>query len=164
MSVPAPPAAAPRPTLSVVVPCLNEAAGLAHFHDRLTAALAPLALDWEVIYIDDGSADDTLDVLQDLARAEPRVGLLALSRRFGKEIAMTAGLDHARGEAVIVIDADLQDPPELIPDLVAGWRQGYDMVVRAAPPRATARRALKRATAGAVLPADGAHRRRAPAA
>jgi len=117
----------PRPTLSVVVPCYNEASCLAELHARLAAVLSPLG-SWEVVYVNDGSRDDTLRLLLGLQRDDPRVAVINLSRNFGKEIALTAGLDHARGEAIIAIDADLQDPPELIPDLVAAWRQGYDVV------------------------------------
>jgi glycosyltransferase involved in cell wall biosynthesis len=82
----------------------------------------------EVIYVNDGSRDATLDILYRLHAADPRVAVLNLSRNFGKEIAMTAGLDHSRGEATVIIDADLQDPPELIPELMARWSQGYDVV------------------------------------
>jgi len=93
----------------------------------LAAVLTPLG-SWEIVYVNDGSRDDTLRLLLALQRDDPRVGVINLSRNFGKEIALTAGLDHARGEAVIAIDADLQDPPEVIPDLVAAWREGYDVV------------------------------------
>jgi len=116
-----------RPVFSVVVPAFNEAAGLAAFHARLAAVMTRLG-HWEAIYVDDGSTDRTRSVIAGLRRDDPRVALVALSRNFGKEIATTAGLDHATGQAVIVIDADLQDPPEVIPDLVAAWRQGFDMV------------------------------------
>lgn len=117
----------PRPTLSVVVPCYNEANCLPELQTRLAAVLTPLG-SWEVVYVNDGSRDDTLRLLLALQRNDPRVAVINLSRNFGKEIALTAGLDHARGEAVIAIDADLQDPPEVIPDLVAAWREGYDVV------------------------------------
>ncbi len=118
-----------RPLISVVVPCFNEDAVLPAFHRRLSAAMHATGQDWEVVYVNDGSGDDTLLVLDRLAAADPRVALLNLSRNFGKEIAMTAGLDHAAATgAVVVIDADLQDPPELIPDLVAVWREGIDVV------------------------------------
>ena len=116
-----------RPIFSVVVPAFNEAEGLAAFHRRLAAAMAPLGA-WEAIYVDDGSTDATRDVVELLRRDDPRIGLISLSRNFGKEIATTAGLDRATGDAVIVIDADLQDPPEVIPALVTAWRQGFDMV------------------------------------
>ncbi len=119
----------PLPALSVVVPAYNEQEVLAIFHARLAASLAPLGLAWEVVYVNDGSRDATLAAMLALQAADPRVAVLNLSRNFGKEIALTAGLDHARGaEAVVVIDADLQDPPEVIAELVAAWRQGFDVV------------------------------------
>lgn len=114
--------------LSVVVPAFNEAAVLPHFHDRLSAVLQELPLRAEIVYVNDGSVDATLDVMRTLAAHDGRVALVNLSRNFGKEIALTAGLDHARGEVVVVIDADLQDPPELIAELVRRWREGYDVV------------------------------------
>jgi len=117
--------------LSVVIPAFNEARSLAAFHARLGAAMRSPALAgyrWEAVYVDDGSTDATPQRLGALQAADPRVAVLRLSRNFGKEIAITAGLDHAGGEAVILIDADLQDPPELIPTLVARWREGFDVV------------------------------------
>jgi len=116
-----------QPEISVVVPACNEATGLGHFHQRLAAALGEQQ-SWEVIYVDDGSTDGTLAVMQALQAGDSRIGVLSLSRNFGKETAITAGLDHAAGDAVVVIDGDLQDPPDLIPDLIAQWRAGYDMV------------------------------------
>ena len=116
-----------RPAFSVVVPALNEAEGITGFHQRLVAAMEPLG-SWEAIYIDDGSDDATRETIEFLRLDDSRIALISLSRNFGKEIATTAGLDHARGAAVIVIDADLQDPPEVIPELVAAWRMGFDMV------------------------------------
>ncbi len=116
-----------RPVFSVVVPVFNEAEGLPEFHRRLSAAMRRLGR-WEVIYVNDGSTDASLSVLRRLHEAGPGVGVLNLARNFGKEIAMTAGLDHAAGDAVVVIDADLQDPPELIEALAAEWRRGYDVV------------------------------------
>jgi glycosyltransferase involved in cell wall biosynthesis len=112
--------------LSVVVPAYNEEDVLPEFHKRLTDILATLPFSCEILYVNDGSNDTTLDVMQSFR--DPRVAVIDLSRNFGKEIALTAGLDHARGEAIVVIDADLQDPPELIPELVARWRDGYDVV------------------------------------
>ncbi|MFN0316715.1 MAG: glycosyltransferase family 2 protein [Burkholderiales bacterium] len=114
--------------LSVVIPAYNEEPVLASFHARLMAVLDGLDMRSEVLYVNDGSTDGTLSVISNLRVADPRVGLIDLSRNFGKEIAMTAGLDHASGDAVIVIDADLQDPPEIIPALVAHWREGFDVV------------------------------------
>jgi glycosyltransferase involved in cell wall biosynthesis len=117
----------PADLLSVVVPVFNEAGCLPAFHRRLAAAMRGLGA-WEAVYVNDGSSDGSLDLLLDLRAAEPNVAVLNLSRNFGKEAATTAGLDHARGAAVIVIDADLQDPPELIPALVDAWRRGFDTV------------------------------------
>lgn len=117
-----------RETLAVVVPAFNEAAGLADFHARLVAVLDGLDLESRVIYVDDGSRDGTWACMAGIAASDPRVTALRLSRNFGKELALTAGLDAADADAVVVIDADLQDPPELIPAFVARWREGHDMV------------------------------------
>lgn len=114
--------------LSIVVPAFNEQEVLPTFHERLSKVLDSLPLESEVIYVNDGSMDGTLEVMKILRAHDERVAILDLSRNFGKEIAMTAGLDHARGSAVVVIDADLQDPPELIPELVKHWKDGWDMV------------------------------------
>jgi len=116
--------------LSVVVPVFNEQEVLADFHLQLSAALAMSEVaQQEIIYVNDGSSDGSLDRLQQLMRQDARVQVLDLSRNFGKEAAMSAGLDYARGDAAIVIDADLQDPPELIPEMVREWRNGYDMIL-----------------------------------
>jgi polyisoprenyl-phosphate glycosyltransferase len=115
-------------TFSVVVPVYNEAGGLPEFHHRLTTVMDQQEDAWEVVYVNDGSRDGSLDLLETLREGDGRCAIVNLSRNFGKEIAMTAGLDHTSGDAVIVIDADLQDPPEVIPDLIAAWRDGYDMI------------------------------------
>jgi len=115
-------------TLSVVVPAYNEAEVLEAFHRRLLAALADAGVTFEVIYADDGSTDATPRILTQLRAIDSRVGILRLSRNFGKEHAMSAGLQYARGAATVVIDADLQDPPELIPAMLAAWRDGADVV------------------------------------
>lgn len=117
--------------LSVIVPAYNEEAVLPIFHARLIAALASaaeLAGSWEVIYVNDGSKDGTLRILKELQLASPAIGVANLSRNFGKEAAMTAGLRLARGQAIVLIDADLQDPPELIGEMVRVWQQGADVV------------------------------------
>ena len=116
------------PPLSLVVPCYNEADNVETLQARLAAVLDGTGCSWEIIYVNDGSRDLTLPRLEAMHARDRRVGVVNLSRNFGKEIALTAGLEHARGAAVVVIDADLQDPPELIPELVAGWRDGYDVV------------------------------------
>ena len=124
----APPAAAQRYVLSVVVPAYNEQEVLPEFHRRTLAVLQGLGCGFEIVYVNDGSRDRTLALMHELQRAEPWVTVVDLSRNFGKEIALTAGLDHAVGDAIVVIDADLQDPPELIPELVRQWQMGHDMV------------------------------------
>lgn len=113
--------------ISVVIPVYNEAEVLPEFHRRLSAVMDPLG-QWEAIYINDGSKDTSLRVLEAIHATDHHVAILNLSRNFGKEIATTAGLEHTIGDAVIIIDADLQDPPEVIPLLVAGWQEGFDMV------------------------------------
>ena len=116
------------PWLSVVVPAYNEHEVLDQFHQRLGAVLDRLPAGTEIVYVNDGSNDATIEVMRRLRDVDPRVAIVDLSRNYGKEVALTAGLDFARGDAVVVIDADLQDPPELIPDLVAHWQEGYDVV------------------------------------
>jgi len=113
--------------ISVVAPVHNEADSLAELHRRLTAALVPLGK-YEIVLVDDGSTDASWERMFALAGVDPRLRLLRLSRNFGHQAALTAGLDAARGDAVVLIDSDLQDPPELIPELVAQWRNGYDVV------------------------------------
>ncbi len=116
------------PAISVVIPCYNEQEVLPEFHARITAAMEGIGLPFELVYVNDGSRDGTLALMLQAQAGDPRVAVVNLSRNFGKEIALTAGLDHAAcSEAVVVIDADLQDPPEVIPALVAAWRQGYDV-------------------------------------
>ena len=117
-----------RPRISIVIPAYDESVGLHELHRRLTRVVDGMCVSAEFVYVNDGSGDDTLQVIRAIRSHDPRVSLVDLSRNFGKEIAMTAGLDHAKGEAVILIDADLQDPPELIPELVLRWREGYDVV------------------------------------
>jgi glycosyltransferase involved in cell wall biosynthesis len=117
-----------HPRLSIVVPFFNESPNVGRFFERLVPVLEKLDLTWEVICINDGSRDDTLDRLIAANAREPRIKVLDLSRNFGKEPALSAGFVHAVGDAVIPIDADLQHPPELIPDLLAKWREGYDVV------------------------------------
>ena len=145
-----------RQSLSVVVPVHNEEAVLPEFHRRLAAALDGLAADFatEIVYVNDGSGDASMRQLVELHESDVRVAVIDLSRNFGKEIAMSAGLDHARGDAVIVIDADLQDPPELIPDMVRAWQAGSDIVRMRRASRAS-ESWLKKATARAFYRAIG---------
>ncbi|MEL4894938.1 glycosyltransferase family 2 protein [Crocosphaera sp. Alani8] len=114
--------------ISIIVPCYNEEAGLKLLFERLLGVLDRLSLSYEVICVDDGSRDKTLDYLIDYHRRYPEIKVISLSRNFGKDIALSAGLENAQGKAVIPIDADLQDPPELIEQLIDQWRKGYDVV------------------------------------
>lgn len=118
--------AAPR--ISVVVPCFNESDVISQTHARLTEALAGLPYSFELLYVNDGSKDDTLDQLRAIQARDPRVRVVSLSRNFGHQVAISAGIDTASGDAVVIIDADLQDPPELIGEMLSKWRQGYHVV------------------------------------
>jgi len=137
-----------KQTISIIVPAYNEDEGLAEFHSRTVAVLNSLSMDGEIVYVNDGSRDKTLEVMKGLQVTDPRVVIIDLSRNYGKEIALTAGLDHASGDAIVPIDADLQDPPELISDLVAKWREGYEVVYARRLSR-VGENWLKRATADA---------------
>lgn len=132
MSTPPNPGSSPR--LSLIVPVKDEEEAIGRFVVRVTRVLdglreedgAPLA--WEILFVDDGSRDATLAAIHAAHRADPRVRALSLSRNFGKEAALSAGLDHARGDAVVPIDVDMQDPPEVIVDMLESWRRGHDVV------------------------------------
>ncbi|MFZ9500640.1 MAG: glycosyltransferase family 2 protein [Beijerinckiaceae bacterium] len=117
-----------RPEISVVVPMFNEAENLAPLVARLTPVMERCSASFEVVFVDDGSTDDTLTALRRANQLDPRLRAISFSRNFGKEIAIAAGLDHARGEAVVIMDADLQHPPEMIETFVERWRQGYQNV------------------------------------
>jgi len=136
------------PILSLVVPMYNEGSAIELFYERLLPVMTGLAgMSFELICVNDGSSDDTLLRLRGLVERDARVRVLDLSRNFGKEAALSAGLDAARGDAVIISDADLQDPPELIPALIERWREGFEVVLA----RRSDRRSdtlLKRWTAG----------------
>ncbi|HMX62228.1 MAG TPA: glycosyltransferase family 2 protein [Candidatus Sumerlaeota bacterium] len=135
-----------RPFLSVVIPCYNEEESLPHLYARLTKVLQKATDRYEIVFSNDGSRDQTLMVIRDLVSKDPHVRGVDLSRNFGHQVCLTAGLDAARGEAIVMMDADLQDPPELIPRLVAKWRLGAD-VVYAVRKKRHGEGAFKRATA-----------------
>lgn len=116
------------PLISVVAPAFNEQEVLPAFHRRVGEVMARIPVRYEIVLVNDGSTDATLDVMEALRERDPNVAVVDLSRNFGKEIALTAGLDHANGDAVVIIDADLQDPPELIPTMVEEWRNGYHVI------------------------------------
>lgn len=135
--------------LSVVVPCFNEQEVIAETHGRLTATLRTLgADDHEIIYVDDGSRDDTARVLRTLHERDTNVRVLRFSRNFGHQTAVSAGIEHAAGDAVVLIDADLQDPPEVIGEMLSRWREGYDVAYGLRTDRA-GETAFKRVTAKA---------------
>jgi dolichol-phosphate mannosyltransferase len=119
---------ASRPTLSLVVPIYNEEEVIPELHRRLQEFLAKLALPAEVLFVNDGSRDRSMELLRELAAGEPRYRIVSFARNFGHQTAITAGVDHARGQAVVVMDADLQDPPEVVLEMVEKWREGFDVV------------------------------------
>jgi polyisoprenyl-phosphate glycosyltransferase len=114
--------------ISILVPCKNEQETVGLFLEAFAAAVGDLPYEWEFVFVNDGSKDNTLEVLSELAQTRPGIKIVDLSRNFGKEIALTAALDHATGDAAIPMDADLQDPPELISEMTKLWEQGYDVV------------------------------------
>lgn len=132
--------------LSIVIPVHNEADVIPTLLNRLALVCRPLGIDTELLFVDDGSRDNSVALLLQARRRYPDIRVLQLSRNFGKEAAVTAGLTHAKGDAVILMDADLQDPPELIPDMVAQWRKGTDVVLMKRRSRA-GESWLKRSTA-----------------
>jgi glycosyltransferase involved in cell wall biosynthesis len=121
-------------TYSIVAPIYNESETLPELYRRVCQVMDGLGQPWELILVDDGSTDGSTDLICRYARQDPRLRALIFARNFGHQIAVTAGLDYSRGQAVVIIDADLQDPPEIIPELIAKWREGYEVVyaVRAA--------------------------------
>jgi glycosyltransferase involved in cell wall biosynthesis len=120
-----------NPELSIIVPVYNEEKSICMFHQKLLHVMEHSNILYEILYINDGSADNSLNLIKDLKKTHPNlpIAIINFSRNFGKESAMSAGIDKARGDAVIIIDGDLQDPPELIPAMLAKWRDGYDVVL-----------------------------------
>jgi len=151
------PAASREPMLSIVVPVKDEEESIFAFVERVGPILDRICRgeSWEILFVDDGSSDATLAIIAAANLAEPRVRALSLSRNFGKEAALSAGLDHARGRAVVPMDVDMQDPPEVLGEMVAKWREGYDMVFGVRRCRASDSFA-KRSTAGLYYRAHNA--------
>lgn len=118
----------PTPTLSVVIPVYNEEMNIGKLYQRLRNALEPLKTDWEVVYVNDGSKDRSLSILRGLAESDSHVKYIDFSRNFGHQLAITAGIQHVRGEWIVIMDGDGQDPPELIPDLLSKAREGFEVV------------------------------------
>jgi dolichol-phosphate mannosyltransferase len=117
-----------RPELSIVLPIFNEEPVIDELHRRLGEFLGAVGTTWEVVFVDDGSSDASFGMLKKLCAVEPRYRLVSFARNFGHQFAITAGLDYARGNAVVVMDADLQDPPEVVTEMLARFRDGYDIV------------------------------------
>jgi polyisoprenyl-phosphate glycosyltransferase len=117
-----------NPELSVVVPMYNEEKNLSELYARLIEALTEIDMDYEIVFVNDGSQDNTLGKAIEFCKRDSHIKIIDSSRNFGKEIALSAGIEYARGNAVIPIDSDLQDPPELIVELVAKWQEGFDVV------------------------------------
>ncbi|MCB8967106.1 MAG: glycosyltransferase family 2 protein [Chloroflexota bacterium] len=117
-----------KPTISIIAPVYNEEPVLPELHRRVSAIMDELGEPWELVLVDDGSRDRSAAIIAELHAADPRVKGISFSRNFGFQEAVTAGLDYAQGDAVILTDADLQDPPEVIPEMIAKWREGYDVV------------------------------------
>lgn len=117
-----------KPEISIVVPAYNEEAVIRESYARIKRVMDAQGIAYEMVFVDDGSRDNTPDILASLAARDPNVKVVGFSRNFGHQIAVSAGLDHAAGDAVVIIDGDLQDPPEVIPEMIARWREGYDVV------------------------------------
>jgi len=118
-----------KPYISIVAPIFNEEDNIVEFYQRCKKTLLSVSEKWEIIFVDDGSSDKSLGILIELNRKDPNVKIIKLSRNFGKELALTSGLDLASGEVIVPIDSDLQDPPELIIDMIELWKKGYDVVL-----------------------------------
>jgi len=118
----------PDVVISVVAPVFNEEEILPEFYCRVSAVLDQIGEPWELVLVNDGSRDRSPEIMRELHARDPRVKVVSFARNFGHQVAITAGADYARGDAVVVMDADLQDPPEVIPDLLARWREGYEVV------------------------------------
>jgi dolichol-phosphate mannosyltransferase len=115
--------------VSIVIPIFNEQENLAELRRRLSAAMDSVGVEWEAVLVDDGSRDNSLAILRTMHEEDPRFKIVCLSRNFGHQPAVSAGIHHARGECVVLMDADLQDPPETIPALIAKWKEGYQVVL-----------------------------------
>ena len=116
------------PTITIVAPNFNESGSVPEFYRRLSETMKTANDTWELVWVDDGSSDQSTEMIRELARQDPRVRPVIFARNFGHQIAVTAGLDYSRGQAVVIMDSDLQDPPEVVPEMIAKWREGYEVV------------------------------------
>jgi len=117
-----------KPVFSIIAPVYNEICCLDMLYQRIAEVMNQTKSEWELVLVDDGSTDGSTEKIRELGKMDPRVRPVIFARNFGHQIAVTAGLDYARGDAVVIIDADLQDPPEVILELIAKWREGYEVV------------------------------------
>jgi len=117
-----------KPVFSIIAPVYNEICCLDMLYQRISEVMDRTESEWELVLVDDGSTDGSTEKIRELGKMDPRVRPVIFARNFGHQIAVTAGLDYARGDAVVIIDADLQDPPEVILELIAKWREGYEVV------------------------------------
>jgi len=114
--------------LSIVAPNYNEAGSVEEFYHRICAVMESTGESWELVWVDDGSTDESTKMIRELAQKDPRVRPVIFARNFGHQIAVTAGMDYAQGQAVVIMDSDLQDPPEVVLDMIAKWKEGYEVV------------------------------------
>jgi len=116
------------PTISIIAPIYNEEKNIPELYHRVSEVMDSSGESWELVMVDDGSSDGSTDLMRELGAEDPHLRLVIFARNFGHQIAVTAGMDYSRGDAVVVIDADLQDPPAVILELIAKWREGYEVV------------------------------------
>ncbi len=117
-----------KPVFSIIAPIFNEIESLPELHRRISEVMGKTGEEWEMVLVDDGSTDGSSDMIREMAKKEPQIRPVIFARNYGHQIAVTAGMDFSRGDAVIIIDADLQDPPEVILELISKWREGYQVV------------------------------------
>ena len=117
-----------KPDISIVAPNFNEAGSVQEFYRRICETMESIGETWELVWVDDGSTDGSTEMIRELARKDHRIRPVIFARNFGHQIAVTAGTDYARGQAVVIMDSDLQDPPEVIPQMIEKWREGYEVV------------------------------------
>jgi len=117
-----------KPRYSIIAPVYNEVESLPVLHKRMVETMEKTGEEWELVLIDDGSSDGSTDIIRELARQDPRIRPVIFARNFGHQIAVTAGLDYSRGDAIVIIDADMQDPPEVILEMIEKWKDGYEVV------------------------------------
>ena len=117
-----------KPKYSIIAPVYNESESLPELQKRITEVMTQTGEEWELILVDDGSTDGSTGAIREMAKTDSHIRPVIFARNFGHQIAVTAGLDYSRGEAVVIIDADLQDPPEMILDMISKWKEGYEVV------------------------------------